>query len=241
MIILLFFPLCITSTLLSFPWFIDTLCTNCMTSHSIVPIFIYICGHHRILLWATVFEILHKWHCVLVLIFWLAQCYSLESVLVTICKPTSHSWMLPGVSQSLIPNLSNPLVMDIQVSSNHGYHKQSWTDYLPMCFFMDLCEDFSRLCIQELVCWITGIQFSSVAQSCPTLCDPMNRSTPGLPVHHQLPEFTQTHVHRVSDAIQPSHPLSSPSPPAPNPSQHQSLFQWVNSLHEVAKVLEFQL
>ena len=68
-------------------------------------------------------------------------------------------------------------------------------------------------------------QFSSVAQSCPTLCDPMNHSTPGLPVHHQLPEFTQTHVHRVGDATQPSHPLSSPSPPAPNPSQHQSLFQ----------------
>ena len=72
---------------------------------------------------------------------------------------------------------------------------------------------------------ISVLQFSSVAQSCPTLCDPMNRSTPGLPVHHQLPEFTQTHVHRVSDAIQPSHPLLSPSPPAPNPSQHQSLFQ----------------
>ena len=86
-----------------------------------------------------------------------------------------------------------------------------------------------------------SVQFSSVAQSCPTLCDPMNHSTPGLPVHHQLPEFTQTHVHRVSDAIQPSHPLSSPSPPAPNPSQHQGLFQWVNSSHEVAKVLEFQL
>ena len=85
------------------------------------------------------------------------------------------------------------------------------------------------------------VQFSSVAQSCPTLCNPMNRSTPGLPVHYQLPEFTQTHVHRVIDAIQPSHPLSSPSPPAPNPSQHQSLFQWVNSSHEVAKVLEFQL
>ena len=80
---------------------------------------------------------------------------------------------------------------------------------------------------------------SSVAQSCPTLCDPMNRSTPGLPVHHQLPEFTETHVHRVTDAIQPSHPLSFPSPPAPNPSQHRSLFQWVNSSHEVAKVLEF--
>ena len=87
-----------------------------------------------------------------------------------------------------------------------------------------------------------SVQFSSVAQSCLTLCDPMNRSTPGLPVHHQLPEFTQTHVHRVSDAIQPSHPLSSPSPspPAPNPSQHQSLFQGVNSLHEVAKLLEIQ-
>ena len=86
-----------------------------------------------------------------------------------------------------------------------------------------------------------SVQFSSVAQSCPALCDPMNCSTPGLPVHHQLPEFTQTHVCRVSDAIQPSPPLSSPSPPAPNPSQHQSLFQLVNSLHEVAKVLEFQL
>ena len=84
------------------------------------------------------------------------------------------------------------------------------------------------------------IQFSSV-QSCLTLCDHMNHRTPGLPVHHQLLEFTQTHVHRVSDAIQPSHSLLSPSPPAPNPSQHQSLFQWVNSLHEVAKVLEFQL
>ena len=85
------------------------------------------------------------------------------------------------------------------------------------------------------------VQFSSVAQSCLTLCDSMNHSTPGLPVHHQLPEFTQTHVHRVRDAIQPSHPLTSPSPSAPNPSQHQSLFQWVNSSHEVAKVLEFQL
>ena len=88
---------------------------------------------------------------------------------------------------------------------------------------------------------ISSVQFSSVAQSCPTLCNPMNHSTPGLPVHHQLPEFTQTHLHRVSDAIQPSHPLSSPFPPAPNPSQHQSLFQWVNTSHEVAKVLEFQL
>ena len=73
--------------------------------------------------------------------------------------------------------------------------------------------------------WVGSDQIRSVAQLCPTLCSPMNRSTPGLPVHHQLPEFTQTHVHRVSDAIQPSHPPSFPSPPAPNPSQHQSLFQ----------------
>ena len=86
-----------------------------------------------------------------------------------------------------------------------------------------------------------SVQFSSVARSCPTLCEPMNRSTPGLTLHHKLPEFTQTHAHLVSNAIQPSHPLLSPSPPAPNPSQHQGLFQWVNSLHEVAKVLEFQL
>ena len=86
---------------------------------------------------------------------------------------------------------------------------------------------------------ISTVQFSSVAQSCTTLCDPMDCSTPGLPVFHQLPEFTQTHVHRVDDAIQPSHPLSSPSSPAPNPSQHQSLFQWVNSSHEVAKYWNF--
>ena len=91
--------------------------------------------------------------------------------------------------------------------------------------------------------WVqfSSVQFSSVDQSCPTLCDPMNHSMPGLPVHHQLPEFIQTHVHQVGDAIQPAHPLSSPSPPAPDPSQHQDLFQWVNSSHEVAKVLEFQL
>ena len=80
-------------------------------------------------------------------------------------------------------------------------------------------------------------QFSQLSRV--QLCDSMNRSTPGLPFHQQLPEFTQTHVHRVSDAIQPSHPLSSPSPPAPDPSQHQGLFQWVNSLHEVAKYWSF--
>ena len=124
---------------------------------------------------------------------------------------------------------------------------------------MDILNSFSIFPQDSSLCWLSkiptafvqvdcsptrtfsSVQFSSVAQLCPTLCDPMNRSTPGLPVHHQLPEFTQTHVHRVSDAIQPSHSLSSPSPPVPNPSQHQSLFQWVTSSHEVSKVLELQL
>ena len=84
-------------------------------------------------------------------------------------------------------------------------------------------------------------QFSSVTPSCPTLCDPMDYSTPGLPVHHQLPEFIQTHVHWVGDGIQPSHPLLFPSPLAFNPSQHQGLFKWVSSSHQMAKLLEFQL
>ena len=87
----------------------------------------------------------------------------------------------------------------------------------------------------------SSIFISSVAQSCLTLCDPMDRSTTGLPIHHQLLEFIQTHVHWVSDAIQPSHPLSSPSLPALSLSQHQGLFQWVISSHQVARVLEFQL
>ena len=84
-------------------------------------------------------------------------------------------------------------------------------------------------------------QFSSVSQSCLILCDPMDCSTPGFPVLHQLLELAQTHVHQVGDAIQPSHPLSTPSPPAFNLSQHQGLSKWLSSLHQVAKVLEFQL
>ena len=88
-----------------------------------------------------------------------------------------------------------------------GTRKQSWWLY-----------NFTTVLNTTELCTLVNFQIRSVAQSCPTLCDPMNRSTPGLPVHHQLPEFTQTRVHRVSDAIQPSHPLASPSPPAPNPS-----------------------
>ena len=102
-----------------------------------------------------------------------------------------------------------------------------------VCFFISTLDNIS-------------VQFSSVAQSCPTLCDPINCSTPGLPIHHQLPEFTQTHIHRVSDAIQPSHPLSSPSPPAPNPSQHQSfpmsqLFAWGGQSTGVSALASFLL
>ena len=95
------------------------------------------------------------------------------------------------------------------------------------CQFLFSCLLVFVLCIEVLLCWVhqvSSVQFSSLAQLCPTLCNPMDRSTPGLPVHHHLPEFT-TRVHQISDAIQPSHLLSSSSPPAPNPSQHQSLFQ----------------
>ena len=114
----------------------------------------------------------------------------------------------------------------------------------PWNFFFDLCWS------QKFVVWycdlwgishIFSFQFSSVSQSCPTLCNPVNHSTPGLPVHHQLPDSTQTHVHWVSDAIQPSFPLSSPSPPALSLSQYQGLFKWVSWSYKVAKVLEFQL
>ena len=104
--------------------------------------------------------------------------------------------------------------------------------------FMD---SYTVKCFKRTYSDMVSVQFSSVAQSCQILCDRMDCSTPGLPVHHQLQKFTQTHVHWVGDAIQPSHSLSSPSPPAFNLSQHQGLFQWVSSLHQVAKVLEFQL
>ena len=138
--------------------------------------------------------------------------------------------------------------------------KRKTTSHLFIIFFIiaiilkDYCLSFShplemifqhltgRRCKKKKKSDILARMFSSVQSlSHVRLCNPMNRSTPGLPVYHQLLEFTQTRVRWVCDAIQPSHPLSSPSPPAPSPSQNQSLFQWVNSSHEVAKVLEFQL
>ena len=158
-------------------------------------------------------------------------------------KPSKWSGLLNLVENN---SLKNPWIWvhGIQFISPKRLWSGSKICHLKMCLFrMKIILGWLFLRNRRLRKFFlfSSVQFSSVAQSCPTLCDPMNRSTPGLPVHHQLPEFTQTHVHWVGDAIQPSHPLPSPSPPAPNPSQHQSLLKWVNSSHEVAKVLEFQL
>ena len=137
--------------------------------------------------------------------------------------PTSH---IPGKShQPMINSKSNPQRYHFAACGpvlNLGWGRPSKR---PACVWTQ-----SRNCY--MLCQFSynmyqSVQFSSVAQSCSTLCDPMNCSMPHLPVHHHHPEFSQTHVHRVGDALQPSHPLSSPSPPAPNPSQHQSLFQYV--------------
>ena len=151
------------------------------------------------------------------------------------------------VAQSF-PTVCDPMDCSLQGSSVRGIFQARVLEWVAISFSRGSSRPRDRIAGRHFTIWATrevpsqlSDQIRSVAQSCPTLCDPMNRSTPGLPVHHQLPEFTETHVHRVSDAIQPSHPLLSPSPPAPNPSQHQSLFQWVNPSHEVAEVLEFQL
>ena len=145
--------------------------------------------------------------------FWLdcqARCDGtfLKTVPMYLCRQTASQILLYSTQTmaACLPShlLWSQLALSDPSSPTDPFFEQS--DFTSMCFF-------------------SPVQFSSVAQSCPTLCDPMNRSTPGLPVHHQLPEFTQTHVHRVGDAIQPSQPRSSPSPPAPNPSQHQGLFQ----------------
>ena len=150
-----------------------------------------------------------------------------------------------NICHNLLPRTKSQIVPVFQ--GKRWYKCMTQWGCLKVCLQQGASEFYLKVLIQLKTDFTANrisvevLQFSSVTQSCPTLWDPMNRSTPGLPVHPQLPEFTQTHVHQVSDAIQPSHPLSSPSPPAPNPSQHQSLFQRVNSSHEVAKVLEFQL
>ena len=127
------------------------------------------------------------------------------------------------------------------------------TPNLPFLWLMCSNQNPDKTCMLHLVfmrccliftyrgVWFMSVKFISVAQSCLTLCDPMDCNIPGFPVHHQLPQFTQIHVHWVGDAIQPSHPVLSPSFPAFNLSQHQGLFKWVSTSHQVAKVLEFQL
>ena len=143
------------------------------------------------------------------------------------------------------PSPPAPIPPSIRVFSNESTLHIRCPKYWSFSFSITGSKENQGILLKGYIVYIIPMSLvqsvSSVTQSCPTLCDPMNRSTPGLPVHHHLPEFTQTHIHRISDAIQPSHPLSYPSPPAPNPSQHQSLFQLVNFSHEVAKVLEFQL
>ena len=153
------------------------------------------------------------------------------------------------VAQSC-PTLSDPMDCSLPGSPTTGFSRQEYWSGLPLpslkyaiilvIFVIIIMRKITKLSCKNALSSYYDCYFSSVAQLCPTLCDPMNRSTPGLPVHHQLPEFTQTYVHRVSDAIQPSHPLSSLLllPPIP-PSIR--VFSRVNSSHEVAKVLEFQL
>ena len=165
--------------------------------------------------------------------------------------PGVHAW---AVTKSC-PALCNSIDCIPPGSAVHGTFQARILEWVAISFSSRSSQPRDWIwCLLSLLHWqadsiplshlgspIPSVQFSSVAQSWPTLCDPMNLSMPGLPVHHKLPEFTQTHAHQVGDVIQPYHPLLSPSPPAPNPSQDQGLFQWVNSSHEVAKVLEFQL
>ena len=147
-----------------------------------------------------------------------------------------------------LTSLNMTISPSIHVAANALFCSFLWLSNIPLC----ICTTSSlsiHLVMNVSFAYILAIVnsaamntgFSSVAQSCPTLCDPMDCSTLGFPVHHQLPEPTQTHVYWVSDAIHPSHPLLSPSPLAFYLSQHQGLFQWVSSSHQAAKVLEFQL
>ena len=138
---------------------------------------------------------------------------SIESVM-----PSSHLILCRPLL--LLP----PIPPSIRVFSNESTLHMRWPKYWSFSFSIIPSKEHPGLKEKHQYSILT-VQFSSFTQSCPTLCDPMNHSTPGLPVHHHLPEFIQTHVHRVHDAIQPSHPRSSPSSPAPSSSQHQSLFQ----------------
>ena len=144
-----------------------------------------------------------------------------KSIIIVDCEPSQLHKLFSHPSTYWVPDTT------VSMMGHNIYVHHTGTCYIFLIHIKGIY--MKNVYIKEMVNlmkFIEGsVQFSSVTQSCPTLCDPMNRSTPGLSVHHQLPEFTQTHVHRIGDAIQPSHPLSSPFPPAPNPSHHQSLFQ----------------
>ena len=136
------------------------------------------------------------------------------------------SSFLMVLNLNIFPNPHCILEIEILTQSDWKFNSERLIYFLYCICSSNNLYSYNHKLIHFLAsCLNLYIQFDSVTQSCPTVCDPMNCSTPGLPVHHQLPEFTQTHVHRVSDSIQPSHPLLSPFPPALNPSQHQSLFQ----------------
>ena len=156
-----------------------------------------------------------------------------------VCSPLS----LPCVSllsHSSVSSLHSSLSLYLNSQfSSPSFHSPDPTTYSHLSFWLIFTS--KALFYHVILGFQCSVQFSSVTQSCPTLCDPRDCSTPGLPVHHQLPEFIQTHVHWDGDAILPSHPLSSPCPPTFKLSQYQGLFQWISSSHQVAKVLEFQL
>ena len=161
---------------------------------------------------------------------------SIQGLLALRCYHQCHIFV--GPSSGELPGLSPRLLwrkdasgksLSVQTRQVLCSHLLHWSDFR---------IEETEIQWKERSCYRS--QFSSVAQLCPPLCNPMDWSTPGFPVQHQLPELVQTHIHWVGDAIQPSHPLSSPSPPAFNLSQHQGLFQWVSSSHQVAKVLELQ-
>ena len=162
-------------------------------------------------------------------------------------RPLKVPWTATRFNQSILKEISPEYSLKglmLKLKLQYFGHLMQRTDSLEKILMLGKIESRRRwrTSTRNTNPQVTIIyQFSSVPQSCPTLCDPMDCSTPGLPVHHQLLEFTQTHVHWAGDAIQPSHPLLSPFPPALNLSQHQGLFKWVSSSHQAAKVLAFQL
>ena len=174
--------------------------------------------------------------------------------LLSFISVSSYSWNDIRFNQEFLQLWSGVTRMIITLPSCFSSSLECFCLLPPVQYYRTPSIVLQVYCLQVLILWQTKtvlksrditlpikICISSVAQSCPTLCDAIECSMPGLPVHHQLPEFTKTHVHWVGDVIQPTHPLPSPSPPTFNLSQHQGLFQWVSSSHQVAKVSQFQL